>query len=152
MPPDDPVRSTQQPEWTWTPRALKVVATARAIASPNCGIKADDILLAIEAVASDTGDHPASKALAALGIRPSAALNRAAPEVCPPSSFVSWEAFDHSLSGIFPALVYEEARSLGSDHIGTEHLLLFLARSGVRGVDLPYECIRQTVVELSNPS
>ncbi len=37
---------------------------------------------------------------------------------------------------------------IGHDYIGTEHLLLCLARIGVPGVELPYERIRTTVIEL----
>jgi hypothetical protein len=141
----------QQPEMKWTPRAIKVLATARAIAAP-ANIKAEHLFLALEAVAVVTGDHPASRALARLGISASAALGKPIPDSCPPNHFASWEVFDPSVSAVFPATAINEAKMIGHDYVGTEHLLLFLARVGVPGVDLPYERLRTTVIELQKES
>jgi hypothetical protein len=134
--------------WKWTPRAVKVISTAGAIASPAQGITGNDLLLALESVAQVYGDNVASRALTHVGIRPSTALGRPAPESCPPNRDVSTAELAASLSGVFPALAIEEARSVGNDYVGIEHLLLFLARIGVPGVDLPYARIRETIHKL----
>jgi hypothetical protein len=49
---------------------------------------------------------------------------------------------------VFPALAVEEAEAMGDDYVGAEHLLLFLAHAGLPGVDLPYERIRNAILEL----
>jgi hypothetical protein len=126
---------------------MKVLATARAIAAP-ARITTEHLLLALEAVGVVTGDHPGSRVLARLDISPSAVLKRTLPGSCPPNSYASWDAFDDSLSGVFPALVIEEAQKIGHNYIGTEHLLLFLARVGVPGVVLPYERVRSILIEI----
>jgi len=149
MPTDN---SARQEEWKWTPRAWKVISTARAIAAPARRIGKEDLLLAMESVALEYGDNVAPLALARMGVRPSAVLSRQAPETCPPSRPVSPAEFDASLSAIFPALVIDEARGMGNDYMGIEHLLLFLARTGVPGVDLSYDRIRQTILELMGQS
>ena len=64
---------------------------------------------------------------------------------------LSCEDFDPSL-GDFSTLVVEEAAAMGDSHLGIEHLLLFLARIGVPGVDLPYERIKQAWLQLMGKS
>jgi hypothetical protein len=143
---------SNHPECRWTPRAIKVLSTAKAIAVPVGHIEAEHLLLAFESVALEDGENVASQALARAGIRPSVALGRPAPGSCPPNSYVSLAEFGPSLSGVFPSLVIEEATAMGNDYVGLEHLLLFLARAGVPGVKLPYEPIRQTILELTGRS
>jgi len=53
------------------------------------------------------------------------------------------EDFDSSLKDL-SRLVIEEAKAMGDNYLGIEHLLLVLARVGVPGVDLPYDRIKQT--------
>jgi hypothetical protein len=48
--------------------------------------------------------------------------------------------------------VIEEAKAMGDDYVGTEHLLLFLARVGVPDVGLSYEQIRNIILELRAPA
>ena len=127
---------------------MKVISTAKAIAAPPRGISKEDLLLAMESVALQCGDNVASRALARVGVHPSTALGRPVPETCPPNRHVSPAEFDPSLSAVFPALAIEEARGMDNDYVGIEHLLLFLARVGVPGVDLPYDRIRQIILEL----
>jgi len=140
------------PKCGWTPRAIKVLSTAKAIAAPVGQVEAPDLLLALESVALAYGENVASQALARVGVRPSIALGRQSPESCPPNRYVSLAEFGPSLSGVFPGLVIEEATAMGNDYVGIEHLLLFLARAGVPGVELPYERIRQIILELMGRS
>src|SRR6185503_11988184 len=136
----------------WTPRALKVLSTAKGIATPSGHIEPSDLLLAFESVALAYGDNVVSQTLARVGVRPSIALQCRAPESCPPNSYVSVADFGPSLSPVFPRLVIEEATAMGDDYVGIEHLLLFLARAGVPGVELPYERIRSAILELLGKS
>ena len=144
--------AAKHPWGRWTPRAIKVLSTAKAIAAQSGPIEAEHLLLAIESVALAYGENVASQALARVGVHPSLALGRTLPESCPPNRYVSLNEFGPSLSGTFPGLVIEEATGMGNDYVGIEHLLLFLARAGVAGVDLPYERIRQAVLELRERS
>ena len=147
---DYPTRTEaiEKPWGRWTPRAIKLLTTAKAIAGPGGQIEPQHLLLAFESVELGTGENPASQTLAHLGIRPSVALGSPAPQSCPPNRYISPSEFGPALSPLFPALVVEEAEAMGDDYVGVEHLLLFLARAGVPGVDLPYERIRDTIVEL----
>jgi hypothetical protein len=130
----------------WTPRAIRLLSAAKAIAGPSAQIEAEDLLLAFEAVALATGENPASRALAVVGIRPSVALGRCAPETCPPNRRVSLPEFGPSLSSVFPNGVIEEAAAMGDDYVGIEHLLLFVAKVGVHGVELPYARIHEAIL------
>jgi len=121
----------------WTPRAVAVLATAKHLSLADHRITAGDILLALEC-----GDHQVSCVFRSLGISPSVALGRPVPASWALKRNLSSEDFDASLAG-FPQLVSEEAEGMGDSHLGIEHLLLFLARVGVAGVDLPYEKIKQ---------
>jgi hypothetical protein len=132
----------------WTPRALKVLSTAHELAASSGHIEAADLLLAFESMALAYGDNVVSQALDRVGVRPSIALQCRAPESCPPNRYVSVADFGPSLSPAFSGLVIEEATAMGDDYVGIEHLLLFLARAGVPGVELPYECIRSAILEL----
>jgi len=125
-----------------------VHSTAHEIAAPSGHIEAADLLLAFESVALAYGDNVVSQALDRVGVRPSIALQCRAPESCPPNRYVSVADFGPSLSPAFPGLVIEEATAMGDDYVGIEHLLLFLARAGVPGVELPYERIRSAILEL----
>jgi hypothetical protein len=115
-------------------------------------IEAEHLLLALESVALAYGDNVISRALTRVGVRPSVALGRQASESCPPNRRVSLAEFSPLFSGTFPGLVIEEATAIGNDYVGIEHLLLFLARVGVPGVELPYERIRHTILELMGRS
>src|SRR3977135_358831 len=90
------------PGCRWTPRAIKVLSTAKAIAAPVGHIEPEHLLLALESVALAYGENVASRALARVGIRPSAVLRRQAPESCPPNGYVSLAEFGPSLSATFP--------------------------------------------------
>ena len=147
---DYPTReeALKKPWGRWSPRVIKVLTTAKAIAGPASHIEPEHLLLAFESVELGTGENPASQALARVGIRPSVLLGSPAPEACPPNHYIAPSEFGPALSPLFPALVIDEAKAMGDDHVGVEHLLLFLARAGVPGVDLPYERIRETILEL----
>ena len=134
-----------RPWGRWTPRAMKVLVTAKAISGPSGRIEVEDLLLAFESVARATGENPASRALARVGIRPSVVLGRRAPEPCPANRRLSLAEFGPSLSATFPSGVIEEAAAMGDDYVGIEHLLLFLAKIGVPGVELSYERIHQAI-------
>jgi hypothetical protein len=136
----------------WTPRAIKVLSTAKVIAASTGHIEPQDLLLAFESVALDTGSNVASDALSCVGIQPSVALTREAPKLCPPNMYVSPADFGPSLTSAFPDLVVEEATAMGCDYVGIEHLLLLLARVGVPGIELPYDRIRKTILELMGKS
>jgi hypothetical protein len=125
-----------------------VLTTAKAIAGPTAHIEPEHLLLAFESAELVLGNGIAWQVLARVGIRPSAALGRPAPEPSPRNRYIPLSEFDSTLSRVFPALAIEEAKAMGDDHVGVEHLLLFLARAGVPGVDLPYERIRETILEL----
>ncbi len=55
--------------------------------------------------------------------------------------------FDKSLGDVRRGAA-EESAELGDRHCGIEHLLLFLARHGVAGVDLPYDQIKRKWLEM----
>jgi len=129
-----------------------VLSTAKEIAAPSGHIEASDLLLAFESAALAYGDNVASQALSRVGVLPSIALQARAPEACPPNRYVSVADFGPSLSSVFPRLVIEEATAMGDDYVGIEHLLLFLARVGVPGVELPYERIRSAILDLLGKS
>lgn len=130
----------------WTPRAVAVLATAKALASSGRRICGADLLLALEC-----GDHEVSRVLRQLGISPSTVLGRAAPAVWSYNTELYWEDFDCSLSE-FPKLVLAEAVAMDDRYLGIEHLLLFLARIGVSGIDLPYDRIKKTWLEIMDRS
>jgi hypothetical protein len=98
-------------------------------------------------VALECEDHQISRLLRQLAIFPSAAFSRATPEAWSRKTELYWEDFDSTL-GDFPRIVLEGASAMGDSYIGMEHLLLFLARIGVAGIDLPYDCIKQTWLEI----
>jgi len=125
----------------WTPRAALLLATAKNLASSTRAISADDILLALEC-----DNNQVSGVLRRLGISPSAAFGRPAPQTWSRISELYIEDFDTCL-GDFPQGVADEAVALGDSHRGMEHILLFLARSGASKVDLPYDRIKQTWLE-----
>ena len=125
----------------WTPRAAMVLATAKDLAAPTRAISADDILLALEC-----GDNQVSQVLRRLEISPSAALRRPAPQSWSRISELSLNDFDPRLDD-FPQRVADEAAALGDRHLGSEHILLFLARSGISEVDLPYDRIKEAWLE-----
>lgn len=131
----------------WTPAAIRVLTTAKAIAGPAAHIEPEHLLLAFESVEPDLGDGVACQALARIGIRPTAVLGRPAPESCPRNRYIPLSEFGPALSRVFPALAIEEAEAMGDDYVGAEHLLLLLARAGVPTVDLPYERIRKAILE-----
>ena len=140
------------PACRWTPRANKVLSTAKAVAGPSGCIEAEHFLLAFEAVSSTYGENVVSRVLDRIGVCPSAALGKPAPDCCPANRYVSLKEFGPSVRAFFPGLVIEEARQMGDNYVGIEHLLLFLARVGVAGVELPYERIRKTIREVMGKS
>ena len=149
MPLDYPTReqASKQPWGRWTPAVIRLLTTAKAIAGP-VGIEPEHLLLAFESAEPDLGDGVAWRALARVGVRPSVLLGRPAPEPCQSSRYVPLSEFGPAISRVFPAVAVEEAEANGDDYVGAEHLLLLLARTGVPGVDLPYERIRKEILEL----
>jgi hypothetical protein len=123
----------------WTPRALEVFATAKALASPN-PIRPRDLLLAMEA-----GDTVARRVFEKLSMLPSAVLNQTRPPSLLPDGELCFEDFDNDFGRSLPRLAATEARGMGWAYLGTEALLLLLARLGVAGFDLPYDRIREIV-------
>ena len=152
MPREEKQLKERSADFKWTPRAAVVLATAKMSASAHGRISAADLLLAIEATTVAHGENVASRTLKLLGVQPSTALARPASKACLRNRDLEIEDFDSSLSGVFPTLVIDEAKAMGSDYVGIEHLLLFLARVGVTGIDLPYERIRQTILGLMGKS
>jgi hypothetical protein len=136
-------RRTPFEKANWTPRALEVLATAKAMASPN-PIRPRDLLLAMEA-----GDTLARRIFKKLSTLPSAVLNQTAPTSLLPDGELFFEDFESDFGWSLPRLAATEARSMGHAFLGTEALLLLLARLGVAGFDLPYDRIREIVPDIS---
>jgi len=143
MQPPLPTSSTPFQKANWTPGSLKVLATAKRLASGS-GIGPYHLLLALEA-----GDSIAAQTLRLLGISPSAALGHTAPITLVPDDELYYEDFALDFRTVFPLVAIEETKSIGTWYLGSEHLLLLLARIGVPGVALPYDAIRQTILELN---
>ncbi len=135
-------RRTPFEKANWTPRALEVFATAKALASPN-RIRPRDLLLAMEA-----GDTVARRVFMKLSMLPSAVLNQTPPASLLPDGELCCEDFEKDLGRSLPRLAAIEMRGLGGVYFGTESLLLVLARLGVAGVDLPYNRMREIVPEV----
>ena len=147
---DYPTRelASRRPWGEWTPAAIRVLSAAKAIAGAAAQIEPEHLLLGFESAEPDLGDGIAWRALARLGLRPSALLGCPAPEPCPRNRHVPISEFGLALSSVFPAFAIEEAEAMGDDYVGAEHLLLLLARAGVPGVGLQYERIRKEILEL----
>jgi hypothetical protein len=126
----------------WTPRALEVFATAKALASPN-PITPRDLLLAMEA-----GDTVARRVFKKLNMLPSALLNQTPPAGLLSDGELCFEDFENHFGQNLRRLAAAEAEGLGWAYLGTEALLLLLARLGVAGFDLPYDRIREIVPEV----
>jgi hypothetical protein len=126
----------------WTPRALEVFATAKALASPN-PIGPRHLLLAMEA-----GDTFARRVFKKLGLLPSAVLNQPPPASLLPDGELYFEDFENDFGRSLPRLASAETRDMGWAYLGTAALLLLLARLGVVGFDLPYDRIRELVPEV----
>lgn len=126
----------------WTPRALEVFATAKALAAPSL-ITARHLLLALEA-----GDTVASRVFKRLGILPSAVLGCTAATALLPDGELHLGDFDAEFRRDFPRLAIAEAKSMGWMYLGTDGLLLMLARIGFMGLDLPYDRVRKTIIEV----
>jgi hypothetical protein len=137
-----PRRLTPFDKANWTPRALEVFATAKALTSPD-SITARHLLLALEA-----GDTVASKVFKRLGILPSAVLGCPAPTGLLPDGELYIEDFDDDFRRVFPGMAVTEAKDMGWQYLGTDCLLLLLARTGVSGVDLRYERVREAIIEV----
>ena len=135
-------RRTPFEKANWTPRALEVFATAKALASPN-PIRPRDLLLAMEA-----GDTVARRVFKKLGMLPSAVLNQTPPASLLPDSELYFEDFENDFGRSLPHLAAAEARDMGWAYLGTDALLLLLARLGVAGFDLPYNRIREIVPQV----
>ncbi len=136
------VRRTPFEKANWTLRALEVLATAKALALPN-PIKPQDLLLAMEA-----GDTVARRVFKKLSMMPSAVLNQTAPASLLPDGELYFEDFENDFGRSLPGLAAAEARSMGWAYLGTDALLLLLARLGVVGFELPYDRIREIVPQV----
>ena len=101
-------------------------------------------------MALGTGDRLATKVLKRLGILPSAPLQPLSSP-SPPEVELYNEDFDADFRRDFPRLAIAEAESMGWTYLGTDCLLLLLARIGISGVDLPYDRIREVLRELNGP-
>jgi hypothetical protein len=145
MPESLPTSPTPFQRANWTPGSLKVLATAKRLAS-GTRVGPHHLLVALE-----TGDGIAAQTLRRLGISPSGALGLTAPSALAPDGELYYEDFARDFRAVFPQVAIEESRSLGTWYLGSEHLLLLLARTGVSGVALPYDAIRQTILELNRP-
>ena len=122
----------------WTPRALEVFATAKALAVPG-QIKRADLLLALE-----SGVSVASGVFKRVGYLPSATLDRPAPEALVADGDLYREDFDPELQDCLPRDAHAEARNMGWQYLGTDSLLLLLARLGIAG--LPYDRVHEAIV------
>jgi hypothetical protein len=60
--------------------------------------------------------------------------------------------FSADLRRDFPDLAIAEARRMGWSYLGTDCLLLFLARVQVPGVELSYDAVRQAIMEINGSS
>ena len=129
-------------ESCWTPRAIEAISTAKALATPGA-ITATDLLRAME-----VGDHLASRVLKQLEICPSAAFGQRSPVSLSQGVPLYYEDFDYALRQYFPRLAFEEAKAMDSLYCGAEHILLCIAQIGVAGLELPYEQIRQRILEV----
>lgn len=141
-----PMRQTPFNKANWTPRALEVFATAKALAARG-SITARHLLLALEA-----GDTVASQVFKRLGILPSGVLGCPAPAGLLPDGELFIQDFDAAFGFACPRMAVAEARAMGWPFLGTDCLLLLLARVGVPGIELPYDRIRQTIIEIRGPS
>jgi hypothetical protein len=123
----------------WTPRAIEVFATAKAIAAPGL-ITAQHLALAMEA-----SDTVASRVFEKLGLIPSAALGRSAPNQLCPDGELFMQDFDGTLGRDLQALIVKEARTRDWSYLGTDGLLLTLATIGVPGMQLSYERVNEII-------
>ena len=126
----------------WTPRALEVFATAKALAAPN-PMRPSDLLLAMEA-----GDTVARRVFGKLNLQPSTVLNQTPPASVLPDGELFFEDFENEFGRSLPRLAAAEETSMSWAYLGTEILLLLLARLGVAGFDLPYDRIREIVPQV----
>ena len=117
-------------------------ATAKALGSPN-PIRPRDLLLAMEA-----GDTVAHRVFKKLSMLPSAVVNQSPPASLLPDGELWFEDFENDFGWSLPRLATTEARALGWAYLGTDALLLVLARLDVAGFDLPYNRIREIVPEV----
>src|SRR5438046_5094380 len=90
----------------WTPRALEVFATAKALASPN-PIRPRDLLLAMEA-----GDTVAHRVFKELSMLPSAVINQTPPASLLPDGELCFEDFESDFGRSLPRLAAAEARGM----------------------------------------
>jgi hypothetical protein len=126
---------------SWTTVALQVLATAKHLGS-GC-IQSRHLLLACEA-----GDGLASRILKRLSVSPSAVFGTTAPKALIQESDLYYEDFSTDFREIFPHTTFAEAKITGCPYVGSEHLLLMLAKTGVPGASLSYDFILKTVFDL----
>jgi hypothetical protein len=79
---------------------------------------------------------------------PSAVLNQTPPTGLLPDGQLCFEDFEKDFGRSLPHLAAVEARGMGWAYLGTDALLLLLARLGVAGFELPYDRIREIVPEV----
>ena len=132
-------RRTPFPKDNWTPRAIEVLATAKAMATPG-QITGQDLLVAMEAI-----DTVASNVFKNLGLAPSAALGRSVPTQLCQDCELFIQDFAGTLGRDLQALAGKEARTRNWPYLGTDGLLLALSRLGVPGIQLPYEPIAEII-------
>jgi hypothetical protein len=99
-------------------------------------------------LALEAGETVATRAFQKLGTLPSLLLGRTPPQALSPDGELYNEDFDLAFRRDFPRLAIAEATSLGWPYLGTDALLLMLARVGVPEVDLTYARIREIVCEV----
>ena len=96
----------------------------------------------------EAGDTVARRVFKKLGMLPSAVLNQTPPASLLPDSELYFEDFENDFGRSLPHLAAAEARDMGWAYLGTDALLLLLARLGVAGFDLPYNRIREIVPQV----
>ena len=124
----------------WTPRALQVFATAKVLAFP-ARITWVHLLLALEA-----GDSVATRVFQRLSFLPSVAFDRSPPPAVVPDAELFQEDFEPELRDGVPSGASAEATKMGWAYLGTDSLLLLLARRGVAGLKLPYDLVREAIL------
>ena len=125
---------------------MEVFATAKALAVPE-PISVRHLLLALEA-----GDTVAARTLKKLNLRPSTIFGRTPPAGLSAEGDLFLEDFELDLRRDLQRLAVAEAKSMGWMYLGTDALLLLVARLGATEVDLPYERVRVIFCKYAHPA
>jgi hypothetical protein len=96
----------------------------------------------------EAGDTVAHRVFKKLSMLPSVVLNQIPPTTLLPDGELCYEDFEGDFGRSLPCLAAAEAKGMGWAYLGTDALLLLLARLGVAGFDLPYNKIREIVPQV----